>query len=256
MFYLGIHQAAWLSETTVPLFISRRRLASRKRFPRSNGRWALDSGGFTEIKMHGKWSIGPEQYVSDVRRISEGVGMMDWAAIQDWMCEPPMLAKTGLTIRQHQELTIKSYLDLTRLAPDVTWVPVLQGWRQDDYLDHVTQYATAGVALAALDTVGLGSVCRRQGTEEFANIVRALAALGLKLHGFGVKTQGLMKVADLLKSSDSLAWSSVARWMQRPGLPQCEGGGHKNCANCLPFGLEWRSKLVSKLPPRWGAGIP
>lgn len=205
--------------------------------------------------MHGRWSVSPEQYASEVARIAAGVGNMDWAAIQDWMCEPPMLAKTGFTVRAHQELTIQSYLDLTRIAPETRWIPVLQGWQHDDYLDHVEQYARAGVALATFDTVGLGSVCRRQATDEFAAIVRSLSALGLSLHGFGVKKQGLMKVASLLKSSDSLAWSYTARRLQRQGLPECVGSGHKNCANCLPFALTWRTKLVGQLPLSWSGGV-
>jgi hypothetical protein len=252
MFYLGVHQLAFLTQTDVPLFVSRRRFAGRKKMPVARGRWALDSGAFTEIKDFGAWTIGPQEYADQVRRISREVGGMDWAAIQDWMCEPPMLLKTGLTIKEHQARTVRSYLDLQNIAPEIPWVPVLQGWAKDDYLDHLDQYAASGVDLTTLETVGLGSVCRRQATEEFASIVRALVACGLSLHGFGVKTQGLRKVATLLKSSDSLAWSYTARRIQRPALPQCVGGTHKNCANCLPFALHWRDKLITTLPPSWG----
>lgn len=251
MFYLGIHQPHWLAQTSVPLFMSRRRLIGRANFPRAAGRWALDSGAFTEIKDHGKWTVTPKDYADSVRRFQDKIGGMDWAAIQDWMCEPHMLAKTGLTIADHQRLTVQSYADLSRIAPEIPWVPVLQGWHKDDYLDHLEQYAAAGFDLTALSIVGLGSVCRRQATDEFAAIVRALVANGISLHGFGVKLHGLLKVAPLLKSSDSLAWSFTARRLQRPGLPQCVGGGHKNCANCLPFALAWRERLIERLPSSW-----
>lgn len=251
MFYLGIHQPHWLSQTSVPLFVSRRRLHDRKSLPRALGRWALDSGAFTEIKDHGRWTVSPQRYADEVRWIRDSVGKMDWAAIQDWMCERDMIAKTGKTVVDHQALTTQSYLDLVRIAPDVPWIPVLQGQRKDDYLDHLEQYARAGVDLTSHDTVGLGSVCRRQATDEVAAIVRALVANGLSLHGFGMKAQGLAKVALLLKSSDSLAWSFTARRLQRPGLPQCVGGGHKNCANCLPFALAWRERLLAALAPSW-----
>lgn len=89
----------------------------------------------------------------------------------------------------------------------------------------------------------LGSVCRRQNTNAFAAIVRALVANGLSLHGFGVKTQGLKKVATLLKSADSLAWSFTTRRLQRPGLEQCIGSAHKNCANCLPYVLGFHANV-------------
>jgi hypothetical protein len=251
VFYLGIHQPHWLTSTRVPLFVSRRRLVGRKTMPKATGRWALDSGAFTEIKDHGKWTVGAIAYAAEVRRIAAEVGNMDWASIQDWMCEPPMLLKTGKTIAEHQALTVQSYADLRRIAPEIPWIPVLQGWRKDDYLDHVEQYASAGFDLTECPTVGLGSVCRRQATDEFASIVRALVACGMTLHGFGVKTVGLQKVASLLQSSDSLAWSFTARRMQKPGLVQCIGGGHKNCANCLPFALAWRQRLLAKLPTTW-----
>jgi len=95
-FYLGTHETSWLAKTDVPLFISRVRLALRKSYPRARGRWALDSGGFTELTKHGGWSITPVQYVAEVRRWRDEIGQMDWAAIQDWMCEPHMLMDSGL----------------------------------------------------------------------------------------------------------------------------------------------------------------
>jgi hypothetical protein len=251
MFYLGIHHPNWLERTTVPLFVSRRCLVGRKKMPRAVGRWALDSGAFTEIKDHGHWTVDAPTYAAEVSRIAAEVGNMDWAAIQDWMCEPSMLARTGLSIIEHQTRTVKSFIELSQIAPMVPWVPVLQGWREDEYLDHIEQYKASGVDLTKLPVVGLGSVCRRQGTDEFACIVRAIVARGISLHGFGVKMTGLVKVAPLLASSDSLAWSFRARKIQKPGLVQCIGGSHKNCANCLPFALVWRQKLLAKLPTTW-----
>jgi hypothetical protein len=259
VFYLGIHQLHWLERTTVPLFVSRCRflarknnfLARRRKWPRARGRWVLDSGAFSEIRDHGRWRVDARTYADQVSVIVEWVGGVDWVAIQDWMCEPPMLVKTGLSIAEHQARTVRSFVELRQIAPDVPWVPVLQGWRKDDYLDCVDQYLAAGVDLAEQPVVGLGSVCRRQGTDEFVAIVRALVACGVTLHGFGVKTTGLARVAPLLASSDSLAWSFTARRLQRPGLPECVEGGHKNCANCLPFALSWRERLLAGLPTTW-----
>ena len=48
-FYLGTHQTGWLAKLDVPLFVSRRRLATLRKLPRAVGSWALDSGGFTEL---------------------------------------------------------------------------------------------------------------------------------------------------------------------------------------------------------------
>jgi hypothetical protein len=76
----------------------------------------------------------------------------------------------------------------------------------------------AGVRLNTLPVVGLGSVCRRQRTEELARIVRFLHDAGISTHGFGVKKQGHRRYGRLLVSVDSMARSYGAR--RRPPLPR------------------------------------
>ena len=167
----------------------------------------------------------------------------DFVACRDWMCEPFMLAKTGKTIRDHQMLTIESYINVTAVAPWVAWMPVLQGWEVDDYLAHAEMYADAGINLRALRRVGVGSVCRRQATAEGEQIMRAVAAIGVRVHAFGVKVDGLRLYGDIIASADSMAWSFVAR---RRGilLDACRGTGHRNCANCMRWALEWRRTRI------------
>ncbi len=50
------------------------------------------------------------------------------------MCEPQIVARTGLSVREHQERTVANYLTLRSIAPDLPFIPVLQGWRIADYL--------------------------------------------------------------------------------------------------------------------------
>ncbi len=247
LFYLGTHMPGWLSQVDVPLFVSRRRLAKFKVLPRARGAWALDSGGFSELNLYGGWSISKERYVDEVRRYQAEVGGMTWAAPMDWMCEPFVLEKTGFSVLDHQHLTVCSVLDLRRIAPDVAWIPVLQGWTREDYAFCVELYAQGGVDLAAEPVVGLGSVCRRQATGEAAEIVGDLHARGIRVHGFGVKTKGLERFGHLLHSADSLAWSYGA--MKRPGvsLAECEGKNHLRCNNCLPYALDWRGRVLRRL---------
>jgi hypothetical protein len=244
-FYLGCPEPAWLERTDVPLFVSHRRLARRVRMPRARGPWALDSGGFSEIDEYGAWMTTPEHYVAAVRRYRDEIGNLQWAAPQDWMCEPRMLAKTGLTIAEHQRCTVENYLTLRRLAPDLPFIPVLQGWALPDYLECVAMYERVGVDLTAEPVVGVGSVCRRQATAEIGAITAALAALGIRVHGFGVKTLGLERYAENLVSADSMAWSKAAR--HEPRRAGCEHRG--NCASCLPYALEWRAGIVGGTAP-------
>ena len=193
------------------------------------------------MNLHGRWTLPARQYAAEVRRWHQEIGNLQWAAIQDWMCEPFVLQKTGLTIKQHQQRTLKSYRDLLGLEPTLPWAPVLQGQRQGDYLRHLEMYDKAGFDLRKLPIVGLGSVCRRQGTAEAERIIRTLTRLGLKLHGFGVKQQGLRNTWGVLVSADSMAWSLHAR--KRPALP---GHQHRTCNNCSVYALQWRERLLLK----------
>lgn len=243
-FYLGTHKPNWLwFESMPPLFVSRRTLTRRVGLSPTRTTWALDSGGFSELSLFGEWRTSQSEYISEVTRWHQEIGNLDWAAPQDWMCEPIMLQKTGKTVTEHQSLTIQSYLSLKATAPSLPFIPVLQGWAIGDYVAHVRAYEAEGVALDKLPTVGLGSVCRRQGMDEAHEIVRELSGMGLSLHGFGVKLTGLRKFAHLLKSADSLAWSYGAR--RSPSLEGCVG--HKNCANCLKYALLWNGKIEREI---------
>lgn len=248
-FYLGTHRPTWLwTVTDVPLFISHRVLRDRRTaFPRATTRWALDSGGFTELNLYGGWRTTPEEYVASVRRYVTELGGLQWASPQDHMCEPWVLAKTGKTVEQHHDLTTENYLQVRELAPDLPFIPVLQGWKEKDYHRHADQYEAAGVDLRAQPVVGIGSVCRRQATGQIAGIFDSLIARGLRMHGFGVKSQGLQMYADALTSADSLAWSYWARRDANKGIRHC---AKNTCANCLHYALAWRDNVLRHLETR------
>ena len=236
-FYLGTHEPDWLTRVDVPLFVSRRRLARRKTQTVAVTDWALDSGGFTEIATYGRWTLTARQYAAEVRHYQTAIGRMEWAAPQDWMCEPSMLARTGLTVAEHQRHTVDNFTELVYIAPDVPWIPVLQGWTLADYLSHVDQYP---IDLTTQPLVGLGSVCRRQATAEIGEIVAALHGRGLRLHGFGCKAAAIRRYGALLTSADSLAWSYSGR---RDGT--CLR--RSRCANCLHYALDWRDAVLDSV---------
>lgn len=243
-FFLGAHHANWLSVAKVPLFVSRRTLFERRHLPRAAAFWALDSGGFTELSLHGAWTLSPREYVREIYRYSEDIGMLDWAAPQDWMCEPAILRRTGLTVEQHQARTIANYLELRALDPDLPIIPVLQGWSGGDYWRHAEAYEAAGVPLSSTPLVGIGSVCRRQNTVLAGAVIATLCAERIALHGFGFKVSGLRSSGHLLASADSMAWSLSAR-----KNPPLEGHKmqHQSCANCFDYAMAWRSDLLASL---------
>lgn len=253
-FYLGTHHPNWLSHpdmpSDVPLFVSHRRLDGRKTMPRARVDWALDSGGFSELSLYSEWRTTPAEYVQAVHRYDQEIGNLNWAAPQDWMCEPFMTAKTGLPVSEHQARTVDNFIELSDLwaaesDAECPFMPVLQGWQRDDYLYCWDLYHARGVNLGDYPVIGLGSVCRRQATDEIGDIVAAIRSLdpGAPLHGFGVKRHGLELYGRDLASADSMAWSFTAR--RRPPLDGCVG--HINCANCLRFALMWRGEVLAGL---------
>lgn len=247
-FFLGTHQPGWLADSPVPLFISDRRLRAIRRPLPAMCDWALDSGGFTELSTHGTWAHGPSPaaYAERVRIYQQCIGRLQWAAPQDWMCEPFIVAKTGLTIREHQWRTIDNLFDLRRHGPGLPFIPVLQGWAVDDYLHHIDLYRAAGLDLTTEPLVGVGSVCRRQGTDEIGEVFTAIRDAGVtRLHGFGVKALGLRRYGHLLASADSMAWSMQAR--REPPLPGCSG--HINCANCRRYAYTWGRQMATEVTP-------
>lgn len=247
-FYLGTGNPSWLwgKPNTHPLFVSARRIRRYKTLKPANVSWSCDSGGFTELSMFDKWVTTPEQYVDELYRMQAEIGLMDWASPQDWMCEPHMIAKTGKTVEEHQQLSCLNFVRLRQLGPDLPIIPVLQGWQPDDYRNHVDMYKSYGVELRDYSTVGLGSFCRRANVSGVRELVVDLAQDGLKLHGFGLKQDGLKLFKNHLVSSDSMAWSFTARiagWknVYLCGVPHVKA---KNCNECHVWATMWADGVL------------
>jgi hypothetical protein len=236
-FYLGTHEPAWLARVDVPLMVSRRRLVRRPVYKPARAPWVLDSGGFTELSTYGRWTITARTYAADIERFSTQVGAPEWAAPQDWMCEPFMVDRTSLTVAEHQARTVGNYCELMALGAPV--IPVVQGYTLADYERCVDRYTAAGIDLAARPVVGLGSICRRQHTAEIGDVIAAMHARGIRCHGFGCKEGALRRYGRQLDSADSLAWSL--------------GGRHRGtcihlksrCANHLHWALDWRASVLA-----------
>lgn len=179
--------------------------------------WVMDSGAFTTVNKHGGYPESAKAYGVEAARLSSMTPGLLAIVAQDYMCEPFVLAKTGLTIADHQRLTVERYDELAEV-----WdlfdgrcpvMPVLQGFAPEDYAVHIALY---GARLALGAWVGVGSVCKRQGDPRaILAVLRAIKAVrpDLRLHGFGVKLTALRhpEVRDLLHTADSMAWSFSAR---------------------------------------------
>lgn len=208
-FYVGlddVHHARHFNHA----FISVNRLRDRKSDFQVNN-WIMDSGAFTEITTHGRYRSEPEEYARQIDRWRK-CGNMECAVSQDYMCEPFVLEITGLTGAEHQRLTIERY-DRLRAATDAPLMPVLQGFKPEEYRSHLRDY---GIRITDGMRVGVGSVCKRNSHPAvIEHILRGIKAdrPDIRLHGFGLKLTALHRPAirNLLFSADSMAWSFNAR---------------------------------------------
>jgi len=174
--------------------------------------WIMDSQAFSTILKYGGYPYPTAEYAAQIVRWKSNGNLLA-AVSQDYMCEPAMLAITGLSVADHQRLTIQRFDELAQAQTGVYIMPVLQGYTPDEYVCHVRQY---GERLAAGAWVGVGSVCKRNASP--AQIFDVLVAIkterpDLKLHGFGIKRTALAwgTIRALLYSADSMAWSFAAR---------------------------------------------
>jgi hypothetical protein len=224
-FYPGLHQPGDAKHFERACISIHRLETRRKPIPCADV--MIDSGAFTKLAKHGHYPEPVEVYAGQLHRLhTEGVVNITIAATQDYMCEPFMLEKTGLTLLDHQRLTIERFDDLrAALAvafdgpPPFALMPVLQGSSPEDYVRHLRDY---GARIEASAWVGVGSVCKRQGAPGgIEALLRAIKTErpDIRLHGFGVKLTALKNAAvrELLDTADSMAWSFSARKQGRNG---------------------------------------
>ncbi len=119
------------------------------------------------------------------------------------MCEPDVIhgggpgrcAGTHLSVTEHQARTVANFCELCELwlaysGEQCPFMPVLQGWAEGDYWRCAELYDSAGVRLKDYPVVGLGSVCRRQGTPAITLLIGELTPW-IAVHGFGMKRLAL-----------------------------------------------------------------
>lgn len=240
LFFVGVHQVSDAHQVDYAC-VSLNRVVGRKSAFRPAKKGTLfDSGAFTTINRDGEYRESPEGFAaraaSWVRRTPRTMGVVS----QDYMCEPAVLRITGLTVADHQRLTIERYDAILaawraifgrQLAADEHGphappiIPVLQGWTVEDYLSHIDQY---GERLTPGTWVGVGSVCKRQGS--VAVIEDILTAIkrrrpDLRLHGFRREADGAAKPAGAPAAVHRRQHGvELRRPQSRPGRQQHQGG--------------------------------
>jgi hypothetical protein len=222
-FFVGLHQVCdvrHFDRACISINRFRKRVGDhlqlrKKHLPVREGcEIILDSAAFTELSIYGAYRHSVFHYAQQLRRF---LPLMSGACVtvvsQDWMCEAFILKKTGLTVADHQRLTIERYDALLSENVGAPILAVLQGYDPRDYRNHVRAY---GDRLEPGAWVGLGSVCKRNSRpDDIAHILSEIHGIrpDLRCHGFGVKTTALSNptIRRLLYSADSMAWSHRER---------------------------------------------
>jgi hypothetical protein len=224
--------------------MSVRQLKTRKKEIVRHHQLFIDSGGFMELKLHGRYTMSEDEYLDIIERVKPTAFF-----VQDYMCEPELLAATGETVALHQLRTLRSYLSLSRKIRERQrrsgrpfpgrLLPVLQGWTPEDYARHARMYRAAGVKLYT-NIFGVGTLCCRTDIEEVKAIIKAIQEVSpMGLHAFGLKITALQDpyLSRALYSADSMAWSLHARKHQ---IKTETGGGAQNC---WKYALGWAGRV-------------
>lgn len=201
--FLGAATRYQVKEIEYPM-VSARTLNNRKSsIVKRDKVWFLDSGAYTYLRQYGNYPMSYGQYL----RIVENFRPNYWANM-DWCCEKQVRDTTGLTVNEHISNTIESGRQLIDFDSD-TFVMVMQGWKDDEYLKCVDMATDAGLIT---DVIGIGSICGRRNPRTVYRILKAIKdnlPSHCKLHGFGISLH-LLKykaIKDIIDSVDTFAWT-------------------------------------------------
>lgn len=172
---------------------------------------ALDSSGFVAMLLYSGYRWPVSAYVSFAASHP-----FKWWAAMDYCCEREVAADRQEVLRRVRETVrgLKACQDEAASQGATPPMPVLQGWKPDDYLRCYDQMG----GLPLPDLLGLGSVCRRHlgGPDGLLTIIATLDRVlpqRHKLHLFGVKGTAIPELAGhpRIHSVDSMAWDAAAR---------------------------------------------
>ena len=200
----------------------------------------VDSGGFQFFTRFNEYPYDINKYLFD---ISIYLNHVRHFASMDYPCKPEIVKKRDSSVDEHVQKTVELAVRMhekMRTHPHLRsrFVPVIQGWRLDDYLHCCELYENIGMT-AEYDYFALGSLCRRHREKEICRIVRAVKRkLGkdIRLHAFGTKISVLQHKSFLssVYSADTSAWSFEAMYTET------EKGNMPYEIRILPNNLRYR----------------
>lgn len=195
----------------------------------------VDSGGFTAARRWGRYPWTPEQYAGFIRAVSRDVPLA-FCATLDYACERGVNREHYQTNTERIEATIANERACREVAPDLPWLPVLQGDTLEERAYDLARRRELG--MLPTDYAGIGSVCGR-GAAAARRVVRFYDGQlpGVKLHGFGMHIGALDDPVAMgaLRSWDSYSWTWArgARSLRAPEYLKQDGENYSAYARRL-----------------------
>lgn len=210
---------------------------------------AIDSGGFTAAQKWGKYPWTPQQYTDFIRETARDV-TLDFCAVMDYACEREVNRITYHTNRQRIKATIRNETALKALAPDLPWLPVLQGNTIEERSIDINLRAKIG--LLPTTFAGIGSICGRTPSQAQQAIRFYTQHLpGVKFHPFGIHIQALDAddVYWLIKSWDTYSWNwpRGAKNLDRPPEYRHQEGETWSSYTYRLAKLYWQNTILPRI---------
>lgn len=210
----------------------------------------LDSAGFVAAVTYGGLPWSPEDYIFGL------CAQYPWTRFSSLdLCVEAEIASNRFEVEERIAKTINLNRICARLSRDAgiedRLMPVIQGDTVDDYLRCFDAlHGTIGDERI----IGVGSMCRRKvaGPTGIVSIVEALdrhLPAGVKLHLFGLKSDGAECVAELdqrIASIDSQAYGFRARMIAHE-KKQVDPSFSKSNAFVAEVMGEWYAKQVARM---------
>ena len=217
-FYTGMfhpHTADKVERAFVSVNVLKKRKSA---FPVKD--WIMDSGAFTTINKYGGYPEPVSEYAKQIKRW-KGNGNLIAAVSQDYMCEAWMLEKTGLTVADHQRLTVERY---DQLVAEDTGVCIMQ---MDAGLDTGAVLMQDSLPISDTDTsASLLDKLAALGSRLIVDTLSALPQLQEKVQA----TEGVTYAAKILKDEALIDWRLPAlRLSQRIRAFDPFPGAHTVC---------------------------
>jgi hypothetical protein len=185
---------------------TRKKFTNPNFLPRTTKRIFIDSGGFTFLTKWEKYPFTIDEFI-DFLGILQEKQPIEQVAILDYPCEPDVNRSEYKTNFDRIRATVENAVVCFDKAPEINWIPVIQGYYLHEYLDCLSLYEERGIKS---EKWAIGSVCQRRDIAGPRKIITRLKKTmsNKKLHAFGISIRLLkdLQIWNSLFSSDSASW--------------------------------------------------